>query len=123
MKRLLLVVLLIALPLAAAAAGKTHMKTDSRDCSECHGNQEKIWLEGKHGLMNVKCVVCHGSPEENFTAKPGLARCRGCHGEQVADVKKKLPETNCFFCHDNHTVRLKSGAADRAGFHGQGGAK
>src|SRR5574337_350507 len=101
MKRMLLVLLALVLPLAAAAAGKTHMKTNGQECSECHSGQEKAWLDGKHGLMNVKCVVCHGSPEENFTPKPGLNRCRGCHGEKVADVDKKpAKDRTCFVCHD-----------------------
>ncbi|PKN16766.1 MAG: hypothetical protein CVU68_11225, partial [Deltaproteobacteria bacterium HGW-Deltaproteobacteria-3] len=38
--------------------------------------------------MNVKCIVCHGSTEKNFTASPGLGACRGCHAEQVAQAQK-----------------------------------
>jgi hypothetical protein len=122
---MLVVLVALVLPTAAFAAGKTHLKTDGQECSECHGKQEQVWLEGKHGLMNVKCVVCHGSPEENFAARPGLARCRGCHGEQVADVEKRLPAKNrsCFSCHDNHAVSLKDAASGKAGFHGRGGVK
>jgi hypothetical protein len=125
MKRMLVILIALALPFAAAAAGKTHMKTDGQDCSECHAAQEKVWLEGKHGLMNVKCVVCHGSPEENFASTPGLSRCRGCHGEQVLQVEKKLTTKNrtCFLCHDHHTVAVKEPAKAKAGFHGRGGAK
>lgn len=125
MKRTLVVLLMLILPIAAAGAGKTHMKTDGQECSECHADQEKVWLDGKHGLMNVKCVVCHGSPVQNFAPKPGLSRCRGCHGDKVQDVQKKpaAKGRTCFLCHENHTVALKESAKAKAGFHGQGGAK
>jgi len=125
MKRIVLVLLALVLPIAAFGAGKPHMKTVDQDCEECHGDQEKVWMEGKHGLMNVKCVVCHGSPEVNFTPKPGLNRCRGCHGDAVLSVQKQLParEQTCFLCHEHHTVAVKESAKNRTGFHGQGGAK
>lgn len=125
MKRILWIVLALALPLAAIAANKAHIKTEGQECGECHANQEQVWLEGKHGLMNVKCVVCHGSPDENFTFKPGLPRCRGCHAEQVLDVEKKLApkDRTCFLCHENHAVTVKTSAKDKSGFHGQGGPK
>jgi len=125
MKRTLLILLALALPIAAAAAGKTHMKTDDKDCAECHAAQEQVWLDGKHGLMNVKCVVCHGNPEQNFDPKPAMNRCRGCHGEKVTDVEKKLPakERTCFVCHENHRVTIKADAKIKSGFHQEGGAK
>lgn len=125
MKRILIVLLALVFPIAAFGAGKTHMKTDSQDCEECHVDQAKVWMEGKHGLMNVKCVVCHGSPEINFAPKPGMDRCRGCHGDQVASVQKQLPakEQTCFLCHEHHTVAVKESAMKRTGFHGQGGGK
>src|SRR5574341_789639 len=69
MKTWIVVMLMVLLPVLAPAAAKTHMKTDGQDCAECHSVQEQVWLGGKHGLMNVKCVVCHGSPEE---AEAGL---------------------------------------------------
>jgi hypothetical protein len=124
MKRILLVLLALALPIAAAAAGKTHMKTDGQECAECHAGQEQTWVDGKHGLLGVKCVVCHGSPDDAFFATPGLTRCRGCHAEQVADVQKKMgaKERTCFACHENHTVTLKNTAKVKSGFHGKGGA-
>ncbi|MDH4164002.1 MAG: hypothetical protein OEW15_15135 [Nitrospirota bacterium] len=124
MKRFVLVLLMLVLPISAYSAGKTHMKTDGQDCVECHGNQEQVWLDGKHGLMNVKCVVCHGNPEQNFAPKPGLSRCRGCHAEKVADVEKKLSakERTCFLCHDNHRVTVKDTAKVKSGFHQEGGA-
>ena len=125
MNKILVVLLALVLPIAAVAASKPHMKTGDQDCAECHVDQEKVWLDGKHGLMGVKCVVCHGSPKVNFSPKPGMNRCRGCHGDAVASVQEKLParEQTCFLCHEHHTVALKESAKNRTGFHGQGGGK
>ncbi|MEK6698533.1 MAG: hypothetical protein AABZ10_05750 [Nitrospirota bacterium] len=125
MKYLLLALVALTLPLTAVGADKPHMKTVNQDCAECHVDQEKVWMDGKHGLMGVKCVVCHGSPEVNFTAKPGLNRCRGCHGDAVVDVQKKLPakDRTCFLCHEHHTAAVKESAKNKTGFHGQGGGK
>jgi len=126
MKRILVLLFVLVLPSLLLAAAKKHMKTDGQECSECHTAEDQSWMAGKHGLMNVKCVVCHGSPEENFAPKPGLGRCRGCHGDKVADVEKKLAakDRTCFACHTNHTVAVKDAAAkDKAGFHQEGGAQ
>ena len=127
MKRMVAVFLALIFPAAVfGVAGKTHMKTDNQDCVECHEKQEAVWLGGKHGLMNVKCVVCHGSPDENFVFQPGPSRCRGCHGDKVADMEAKLPakDRTCFLCHDNHTVAARETAVkERHGFHQEGGAR
>jgi len=116
MKRLTIIFLLIILPAAAIAKGKMHIKTPAdQECYECHGSQMQIWQDGKHGLMNVKCVVCHGSTDKNFAAKPDIYKCRGCHGEKVADVEKSplLKQKTCFVCHTAHSVESK--------FHKKGG--
>ena len=125
MKRAIILFLLMGVAVLAGAKEKTHIASGDQECSDCHAGQAQVWLEGKHGLMNVKCVVCHGSPERNFDPKPALSRCRGCHADQVADVEKKMPAKNksCFFCHDNHRVTLKDAAREKSGFHRQGGAK
>lgn len=123
MKYLLVALVALVLPIAAIAADKTHKEGLDQDCAECHGDQEKVWLSGKHGLMGVKCVVCHGAPEVNFTAEPGLDRCIGCHADEVADVRKKMAskEQSCFSCHEHHTAAVKDSA--KSGFHGGGGAR
>jgi len=116
MKQLIIILLMLALPFTVAAKEKKHIKTSpDQACYECHGDVMQIWQDGKHGLMNVKCVVCHGPTDKNFIAKPDIYRCRGCHGEKVDDVEKKLPQKlrNCFLCHDKHSVITK--------FHSVGG--
>jgi predicted CXXCH cytochrome family protein len=122
MRKLMVLLLLLILPAAAGAAGKKHVKTSAdQECSECHVDQARVWLEGAHGLMGVKCVVCHGSPEENFVSKPDITRCRGCHDEEVEQVAKKKvkAEKTCFPCHDRHSLVVKT--APIAPFHAKGG--
>jgi len=116
MKKFLIVFLVLVLPVAVTAKDKKHIKTmEEQECSECHANEAQLWESGKHGLMNVKCVVCHGSTDKNFTAKPDIYRCNGCHWEKVADVEKKLikQERKCTLCHTLHSVKSK--------FHSEGG--
>lgn len=115
----------LVLPPLAGAADKHPAPPGDQECGECHAEQAAVWSAGKHGLMNVKCVVCHGDPESNFVSQPALVRCRGCHADQVRDVEKKLAagEQSCFGCHDHHTVAPKAAAlTDKKGFH-QGGAQ
>jgi len=109
-----------------ALAADTHPDTmKDQECVECHADQSEVWLSGKHGLMNVKCVVCHGDPAINFVKQPTMARCRGCHGDKVQDVEKRRAanEQSCFLCHEHHTVApTASAATTNKGFH-TGGAK
>lgn len=106
---------MLAFPVTVVSKEKRHIKTDDRECSECHVSEAQKWEEGKHGLMNVKCVVCHGSTDKNFEAAPGIIRCRGCHYDKVADVQKRLPPKirQCSLCHALHSVKSK--------FHSEGG--
>ena len=116
---------LLAMPALAYAADKHPATPTDQECVECHAEQGEVWLSGKHGLMNVKCVVCHGDPESNFVSQPTMVRCRGYHGDQVQDVelRRAVSEQSCFLCHDNHTVAPTAAAmAKHQGFH-QGGAK
>lgn len=124
MKKYVVLLLLVLLPGFAAAAVKKHVKTaPDQECAECHAGQAQGWEQGKHGLMNVKCVVCHGSPEVNYVAKPGVDKCRGCHDEQVDDVMKRKAkaEKTCAPCHDRHTLAVKT--VPKTPFHSQGGTK
>ena len=112
MKKVLILLLVLMLPLPAIAAkgqaSKKHPETKAeQECTACHDKATQVWESGKHGLMGVKCVVCHGSPERNFTPKPGAVRCRGCHGDKVAEIEKRLPKQDCSICHDHHNETLR----------------
>ncbi|OGQ88306.1 MAG: hypothetical protein A2512_03095 [Deltaproteobacteria bacterium RIFOXYD12_FULL_56_24] len=124
MNRLLVLIGLCLLiqPQAVLGAEKNHPATpENQECIECHADQEKTWFNGKHGLMNVKCIVCHGAMDKSFTASPGLAACRGCHADEVAQAMKAKgkKEKSCFSCHDNHALTLKGGPASP--YHAKGG--
>ena len=121
MKKLIILFLLLALPAAAPAKVKRHIATpESLECSECHIGPAKAWFESAHGLMNVKCVVCHGSTEVNFSPKPGPGRCRGCHGNRSRMLRRR-PEMKraVFSCHDQHSLTLKK--VPNSPFHEKGG--
>ena len=111
---LVFVILLPTISLAAAQKKHPSVPVD-QECSDCHSGQTQAWQDGKHGLMNVKCMVCHGPADKNFIAGTDIYKCRGCHGEQVKDVEGKLPAKarSCFLCHDHHSVK--------AVFHSKGG--
>jgi len=124
MNRLILLICLCLLmqPQALLGAMGQHPATpENQECGECHADQEKSWFNGKHGLMGVKCIVCHGSTDKNFTANPGLAACRGCHAEEVSQAMKAKgkAEKSCFPCHDRHALTVQSGSAKP--YHAQGG--
>ncbi|HBR21656.1 MAG TPA: hypothetical protein DD713_03685 [Nitrospiraceae bacterium] len=116
MRRLIIILLMLTLPVAVMAKEKKHIKTaENQECSECHKSQAEAWQKGKHEVMGVKCIVCHGDADKNFAAKPDLYKCRGCHSTEVTDVEKKLPPKmkTCFLCHDAHSITLR--------FHTKGG--
>jgi len=120
----LLSVFILAQTPGAMAKTRTHIATpDDQECSECHVDQASVWFNGKHGLMNVKCIVCHGSTDKNFMAKPDVAQCIGCHGEEVEQVRMKTAqaEKTCFPCHDHHSLSIKNPPAKQ--FHVVTGGK
>jgi Cytochrome c554 and c-prime len=114
-----LVAILVALllfaagPLASAPPGAgaaPHPSVDEADsCEACHAELTpkpfQLWFEGRHGLMGVKCVVCHGSVGSGFTRKPKADRCGGCHGEKAAAMSAPFFKgKGCFSCHHPHSL-------------------
>ena len=124
MKRLLLALtglgLLFGVP-PVLAAGKHPPTQENQECVECHSDQEKVWFDGKHGLMNVKCIVCHGASDKNFTRRPAIAACRGCHADEVAQAQraKTKADKGCFPCHDHHALTVAGTFAKP--YHARGG--
>ncbi|TYB81854.1 MAG: multiheme C-type cytochrome [Kosmotoga sp.] len=76
----------------------------NQDCVECHKEFTpeiyNEWEKSKHGLIMVKCQVCHGS-QENFVVVPPNETCRGCHAEEYPHNPR--PEKSCSSCHLEHT--------------------
>jgi hypothetical protein len=111
-KRLTIILLiLIFLPTISTAAAKKHPAVPSdQACEECHDQQAQVWQDNKHGLMGVKCVVCHGDTNKKFIVRPASERCVGCHSEQVAGTAEghKIKQKNCWACHNGHSLKLES---------------
>ena len=104
-------IMLVAIPAVSMAVVKKHPAVPSdQACEECHERQAQVWQDGKHGLMGVKCVVCHGDTEKIFIARPASERCVGCHAVQVAGTAEghKIKQKNCWACHDGHSLKLES---------------
>jgi NAD-dependent SIR2 family protein deacetylase len=82
------------------------------DCVSCHtkttAKVAQDWQESKHGVMLVKCVVCHGEPDGKgsipFSAKPDpMLICARCHDPAIKVMVSKFGENlDCNTCHPNH---------------------
>ncbi len=118
---LLPLALLLASP-AGLAAEKRHPDTGADvapdACLTCHSGETpeivNAWASGKHGLLLVKCFVCHGSTGKDFAGRPSPTRCRGCHASEVDSVTAvKGPQArkagDCFACHAPHALAAREG--------------
>lgn len=93
---------------APSLANKKHPQvSQGTECSDCHKQEFQQWYAGKHGLDQVKCLVCHGGVNTNFIAKPSAARCEGCHAEKVDQLRTEtfMKGKGCFTCHPPHGLR------------------
>jgi len=78
-------------------------------CDVCHRTvtPEIVdeWFASKHGEMNVKCFVCHGSTGEDFVREPDAVRCIGCHADQVTSMDSAFMQgATCATCHLSHLL-------------------
>jgi hypothetical protein len=86
-------------------------------CRDCHAERTpdvvREWEAGPHGLLLVKCLVCHGSTGKDFARRPDPRRCAGCHADQVASVvparRGAKPAADCFSCHSPHSLAAEGG--------------
>jgi hypothetical protein len=95
-----------------------HLETteSASDCYSCHvKSTPKIaqdWFESKHGVMLVKCFVCHGQPDGKgsipFTVNPDVnTTCRKCHDPSIKKMEEKYGlEPKCNSCHPFHNNSL-----------------
>ncbi|MDL2316199.1 hypothetical protein LJC59_03870 [Desulfovibrio sp. OttesenSCG-928-A18] len=82
------------------------------DCVTCHTKASpkvtQDWQESKHGVMLVKCVVCHGEPDGKgsvpFERAPDPIRiCAQCHDPAIKRMVAKYGSNlDCNSCHPNH---------------------
>ncbi len=98
--------------------GVEHLKAPdaTADCFACHIKATpKIaqdWYESKHGVILVKCFVCHGQPDGKgsvaWAVNPDVnTTCRKCHDPSIKMMERKygLP-LNCNECHPFHQNSL-----------------
>jgi len=95
-----------------------HLKSPDEvsDCYECHLKATpKIgqnWYESKHGVILIKCFVCHGQPDGKgavpYAVNPDVnGICRKCHDPSVKKMEEKFgPELDCNKCHPFHQSSL-----------------
>jgi formate-dependent nitrite reductase cytochrome c552 subunit len=110
---------LLASPAAAAAAGHpvVDAPADPDACLSCHGEATpaivKEWEDGEHGLMLVKCFVCHGSTGKDFMRRAAAGRCAACHPDAAASVTPpKGKAQDCFACHAPHGLDVRGGQSN-----------
>ena len=96
----------------------THLESpdDTADCFECHLKATpKIaqdWYESKHGVILVKCFVCHGQPDGKgsvpYAVDPDVnATCRKCHDPSINRMEHTYGlKLNCNKCHPFHQNSL-----------------
>ena len=85
---------------------------ENTDCYSCHvKSTPKVaqdWYESKHGIMLVKCVVCHGQPDNKgavpFSKNPAVeTESKKCHDPAIARMEVKFGlDLNCSQCHPYH---------------------
>ncbi len=86
------------------------------DCYACHMKATpKIaqdWLESKHGVILIKCFVCHGQPDGKgsipYAANPDVnTTCRKCHEPSMNEMERKYGiDPKCNECHPYHQNSL-----------------
>ena len=107
----------LAFPKVKCAVAK-HLESpeETSDCYECHLKETpKIaqdWYESKHGVIMVKCFVCHGQPDGKgsvpYAVNPDVnTTCRKCHDPSINKMQEKYGlEPDCNQCHPFHQNSL-----------------
>lgn len=82
------------------------------DCMACHVKTTAVvaqhWKDSKHGVLLVKCAVCHGQPDGKgsipFTPRPDpMYICARCHDPSIKRMEAKYGERpSCNSCHPHH---------------------
>ncbi len=120
----------IAFPEVRCEAAK-HPDTPEKyaDCVSCHVKATAMvaqdWKDSKHGVMLVKCVVCHGQPDGKgsiaFKAKPDpMDICARCHDPAIKRMVAKYGERpDCNSCHPHHQNTIHRDAYEPPVFSGK----
>ena len=89
---------------------------DQSDCYTCHRKATpkvaQDWYESKHGMLLVKCYVCHGQPDGKgslpYAVDPDVNKtCRKCHDPSIKKMEAKYGlDLECNSCHPFHQNSL-----------------
>lgn len=104
----------IVIGAASSQAGIKHLDVpdEAGDCYECHRiatpRIAQNWKESKHGVVLMKCFVCHGNPDGKGSV-PWMVNpdpktvCRKCHEPAMIRMEAKFGvEPDCNRCHPFH---------------------
>lgn len=90
------------------------------DCLSCHvavtPKVTQDWYESKHGIMLVKCAVCHGDPSGEgaipFAMNPDpIDVCGRCHAPSIERMQEKYGlALDCNSCHPYHQNPIHNNA-------------
>ncbi len=107
-----------AFPKTNCDFGVEHLTSpdSAADCYECHKKATpkvaQDWFESKHGVMLVKCFVCHGQPDGKGSVPYALdpdvkGVCRKCHDPAMQRMEAKYGlGLECNSCHPFHQNSL-----------------
>lgn len=103
-------------PQPKTPAGGHEEVAASETCDGCHTEvtPEVVadWYAGPHGLVGVKCFVCHGAVGEGFSRQVSTERCVSCHAAQVESLSRTfLAGRDCFACHPPHRLNPHAAGA------------
>lgn len=111
--------LFVACGASSGTAGQIkHLKApdSAADCYECHKKATprvaQDWLESKHGVVLMKCFVCHGQPDGQGSVPWAVVPnprtvCRKCHEPAMKRMEEKYGlEPDCYKCHPYHQNSL-----------------
>lgn len=102
----------IAFPKVRCEGAHLDVPGQYADCVTCHAKTTPMvsqdWRDSKHGVMLVKCVVCHGEPDGKgsipFEVKPDpMLICARCHDPAIKKMVAKYGDNlDCNTCHPHH---------------------
>ena len=105
-------VFLVSTVMAATPIKHLVAPDSAADCYECHKKATpKIaqnWYESKHGVVLMKCFVCHGQPDGKgsvpWAVVPSPKKvCRKCHDPAMKRMEQKFGlKSDCYSCHPFH---------------------
>jgi hypothetical protein len=109
------------------ASDFSHLKMPDEltDCFDCHARTTPVaaqdWKASKHGVLLVKCAVCHGDSSGQgsipFEARPAQDKvCFKCHEPAIKRMQTRFGNSfdNCADCHPRHQNPLHKGAFEFA---------